>query len=81
MYDVDLTNLGWYTKRRLQPEFKEMSLVDDHKELPGLSIASGVGHLGVLRGVLNIPVPDPVLHKLEFAAGIEQTGGDRILCS
>jgi hypothetical protein len=46
------------------------------KELPGLLITPRVGQLGVLGGVLNILVPHPILHKLEFAAGVEEVSGD-----
>jgi hypothetical protein len=44
------------------------------KELPGLLIATGVSELGVLGGVLNILVSDPVLHKLEFSSRVEEVG-------
>jgi hypothetical protein len=38
------------------------------KQLPRLVVAVGVGQLGVLGGVLDILMPDLILHKLQFAA-------------
>jgi hypothetical protein len=49
------------------------------KQLAGLVITPRVGHLDVFGRVLNILVSDPVLHKLEFASGIEQMRGERML--
>src|SRR5688572_6070690 len=49
------------------------------KQLPSLLITPRVGQLGVLGGVLYVRMAHPILHKAEFAARIEQVGGDRML--
>ena len=48
-------------------------------QLAGLLSAPRIGQLGVLGGVLHVLVADPVLHKLEFAAGVKEVGGDGVL--
>jgi hypothetical protein len=56
------------------PTVVEVRLNDPmiRKQLPGLVITPRVGQLGILGGVLNVLVSDPVLHKLEFTPGIEE---------
>jgi hypothetical protein len=47
--------------------------------VPGNLVASAGGVLGVEERVLDVGVPEPVLHEAELGAGIQQVRGDRML--
>src|SRR6266850_1794104 len=49
------------------------------KQFASLLITPRVSQLGILGGVLNILVSDPVLHKLELSPCVEQMRGDGVL--
>ena len=49
------------------------------KEFAGLVITTGVGQLGVFRGVLDILVPHPVLHELQLPARVKQMRSNGML--
>ena len=49
------------------------------KQLTGLLIPPGVGPLGVPGGVLHVLMAHPILHKPEFAARVQEVGGDGVL--
>src|SRR5689334_371383 len=48
------------------------------KHLPGLVGSGGRREVGVDDGVLNVRVPEPVLHETELRTGVEQVRSDRM---
>jgi hypothetical protein len=49
------------------------------KHFPRFFIPPAAGELGVNHGVANRSMADPILHKAEVCAGVEQVRGNRVL--
>ena len=49
------------------------------KHFPRFLITPRVGQLGILGGILHVLMAHPVLHEVEFSAGVEEVGGDGML--
>jgi hypothetical protein len=48
------------------------------KDFPRFFIPPAAGELRINHGIANRGVSDPILHKAQIRAGVEQVRGDRV---